>query len=106
VAMGGGQLMPGPVWTVYMVRCHDDSLYTGIAVDVARRFAEHQAQGARTARYLRGRGPLELVYTVEMPDRSDALKLEYRIKQLSRADKLRLLAGETVWEAPGTGSDK
>ena len=72
--------MPGPVWTVYMVRCHDDSLYTGIAVDVARRFAEHQAQGARTARYLRGRGPLELVYTVEVPDRSDALKLEYRIK--------------------------
>lgn len=98
--------MPEPVWTVYMIRCHDDSLYTGIAADVTRRFAEHQAQGARTARYLRGRDPLELVYTVKVPDRGEALKLEYRIKQLSRADKLRLLAGETVWEIHGTGSDK
>ena len=48
-------------WSVYLVRCSDNSLYTGIATDVARRFAEHQAQGPKTARYLRGRAALTLV---------------------------------------------
>ncbi|WP_281201755.1 GIY-YIG nuclease family protein [Pseudohongiella acticola] len=81
-------------WSVYLVRCSDDSLYTGIATDVSRRFAEHQAQGAKTARYLRGRAPLALVFHCPAGDRSAALKLEYRIKQLPKADKLRLVAGE------------
>ncbi|MEX0738514.1 MAG: GIY-YIG nuclease family protein [Pseudohongiella sp.] len=81
-------------WSVYLVRCADDSLYTGIATDVLRRFTEHQAQGPKTARYLRGRAPLTLVFQCPAGDRSQALKLEYRIKQLSRADKLRLVAGD------------
>lgn len=81
-------------WSVYLVRCADNSLYTGIATDVARRFAEHQAQGSKTARYLRGRAPLTLVFQCPAGDRSAALKLEYRIKQLPRADKLRLVAGD------------
>lgn len=79
------------MWSVYVVCCGDSSLYTGIATDVSRRFAEHQAQGPKTARYLRGRGPLELVYQCQAGDRSAALKLEYQIKQLSRADKLKLV---------------
>lgn len=81
-------------WSVYLVRGSDNSLYTGIATDVARRFAEHQAQGPKTARYLRGRAPLTLVFQCPAGDRSAALKLEYRIKQLPRADKLKLVAGD------------
>lgn len=79
------------MWSVYVVCCGDSSLYTGIAIDVSRRFAEHQAQGPKTARYLRGRGPLQLVYQCPAGDRSAALKLEYQIKQLPRADKLKLV---------------
>lgn len=81
-------------WSVYLVRCADNSLYTGIATDVARRFAEHQAQGPKTARYLRGRAPLTLVFQCPAGDRSAALKLEYRIKQLAKADKLKLVGGD------------
>jgi len=81
-------------WSVYLVRCSDNSLYTGIATDVVRRFAEHQAQGPKTARYLRGRAPLTLVFQCPAGDRGEALKLEYRIKQLSKVDKLRLVAGD------------
>lgn len=91
------------LWSVYLVRCSDNSLYTGIATDVARRFAEHQAQGTRTARYLRGRAPLTLVFQCPAGDRSAALKLEYRIKQLSRADKLRLVAGDRQLLSSPTG---
>ncbi|HLT64467.1 MAG TPA: GIY-YIG nuclease family protein [Pseudohongiella sp.] len=80
-------------WHVYMLRCADDTLYTGIATDVKRRFNEHQSQGKRCARYLRGRAPLSLVFTCEAADRSSASQLEYRIKQLSRADKLALISG-------------
>ncbi|HBX37217.1 MAG TPA: GIY-YIG nuclease family protein [Pseudohongiella sp.] len=85
-------------WHVYVVRCGDDSLYTGISTDVARRFAEHQAQGARTARYLRGRGPLVLAYVTQSVDQRTARQLEYRIKQLSRAEKLQLIAGQLQLE--------
>ena len=79
------------VWSLYMLRCGDGSLYTGIATDVARRLAEHQSQGSKAAKYLRGRAPLELVYTREIGTRSEALKEEWRIKRLSRAEKLALL---------------
>ncbi len=69
-----------------MLRCGDGSLYTGIATDVARRIGEHE-QGKRGAKYLRGRGPFEIVYQRSVGDRSVALKLEYRVKQLSRIEK-------------------
>jgi len=81
-------------WFVYLLRCADNSLYTGITTDVQRRFSEHQAQGRLTARYLRGRGPLELACHFEAGNRSDALQIEYRIKQLSVADKRRLITGQ------------
>jgi len=78
-------------WSVNILRCGDGSLYTGTATDVARRFGEHQAQGPKAAKYVRGRAPLKLVHTREVGTRSEALKEEWRIKRLSRAQKEALL---------------
>ncbi len=77
------------VWYDYMIRCKDDTLYTGITDDVQKRFAAHRA--GKGAKYTRGRGPLELVYTEEVPDKSAALKREIAIKRLTRAEKLKLI---------------
>ncbi len=82
-----------PIWSLYLVRCRDNSLYCGIALDVARRFAEHTGGGRKCARYLRGRGPLQLVFQQTIGTRSAALKQEYRLKQCTKADKERLVAG-------------
>ena len=79
-------------YSLYIVRCADGSLYTGIAVDVARRLAEH-AGGPRGARYLRGKGPLELVFEQPVGDRSYASRLEHRVKRLGRSAKEALIAG-------------
>jgi putative endonuclease len=59
-------------WSVYIIRCGDGSLYTGIATDVERRFGEHVSQGPKTAKYLRGRLPLEIVYRREIGSRFEA----------------------------------
>lgn len=79
-------------FSVYILRCADGALYTGIATDVARRLAEH-TYGLRGARSLRGKGPLELVFEEVVGSRSLALRLEHRVKRLPRARKLRLIAG-------------
>ncbi|MFQ5748734.1 MAG: GIY-YIG nuclease family protein [Planctomycetota bacterium] len=81
------------MWHVYLVRCEDRSLYTGIATDVARRFEEHQQGAGRGSRYLRGRGPLELAFQQPVGTRSLALKVEQRIKKLSKAGKEDLVSG-------------
>jgi putative endonuclease len=73
-----------------MLRCRDGSLYTGIATDVPRRFAEHE-NGVKGARYLRGRGPLELVFQAKVGDRSLATRAELKIKRLGRDAKERLI---------------
>lgn len=73
-------------WSIYLLRCADGSLYTGIATDVSRRLTEH-AESEKGAKYLRGRGPLELVFRQEIGDRGLALKVEHRIKRLPKADK-------------------
>ena len=78
------------VWSVYIIRCSDDSLYTGIATDVARRFDEHQA-GNIGSKYLRGRAPLELVFEQQVGDRSLASKIEHRIKKLPRSHKEKIV---------------
>lgn len=78
-------------YTVYIVRCGDGTLYTGIATDAQRRLAEHRAGVG--AKYTRGRGPLALVYTEGHRDRSSAAKREQYIKQLTRPQKLRLIRG-------------
>lgn len=76
-------------WYVYILRCGDGTLYTGITDNVPRRLAAHRA--GKGAKYTRGKGPLELVYQEEVPDKSVALRREYRIKQLSRGEKERLV---------------
>ena len=73
-----------------MIRCGDDSLYTGIATDVARRFGEHLS-GKTGSKYLRGRAPLELVLEQKIGDRSRASKIEHRIKKLSRSEKQKIV---------------
>ena len=73
-------------WSVYLLRCADGTLYTGIATNVARRLDEH-ASGKRGAKYLRGRGPLRLEQSVVVGDRGTATRLEYRIKRLNKPDK-------------------
>ena len=77
-------------WSVYVLRCGDGSLYTGIATDVKRRLEEHRADAG--AKYLRGRGPLEVVFQSEMGSRSMATRAELRIKGLSRLAKEEFLA--------------
>ncbi len=79
------------LWSLYVVRCADSTLYTGITTDVEERFAEHSRGGPRAAKYLRGRGPLELVFSAEVGGRAHALRLERRVKKLSKARKERLL---------------
>lgn len=83
--------MPAPEFRLYIVRCADGALYTGIATDVERRLAEHE-DGPRGAKFLRGRGPFELVFDEVAGDRARASRLEYRVKQLSRDQKLELIA--------------
>lgn len=79
-----------PLWSVYIVRCGDDSLYTGIATNVSRRLNEHEA-GVLGAKYLRGRAPFELIFEQQVGDRSLASKIEYRIKKLARRDKEKVV---------------
>lgn len=79
---------------LYILRCGDGSLYTGITDDVERRLAAHRS--GKGAKYTRGRGPLEVVYREECADRSAALKREYAVKQLSREEKLKLIEGGTA----------
>lgn len=73
-------------WSVYLLRCRDGSIYTGISTDVRRRIGEHES-GGKGAKFLRGKGPLQLVYEREVGSRSTATRLENRIKRLPSTDK-------------------
>jgi len=79
------------VWTVYMLRCGDGSLYTGITNDLPRRLVRHRA-GTASA-YTRARRPVSLVFQERQPDRSAALRREAAVRRLSRAEKLALVRG-------------
>ena len=83
----------GMKWFVYMVRCADGSLYTGITKDVSRRCQQHNAGTA--SRYTRSRIPAKLVYQESHPNQSSALKRELAIKALSRREKLALIRKRT-----------
>lgn len=72
---------------LYILRCTDGTLYTGITTDVKRRVDQHNGIIEGGARYTRARGPVKVVYQAEFPDRSSASKEEYRIKQLSKEEK-------------------
>lgn len=84
-------------WYVYVIECRDGSLYTGIAVDVARRYAEHAA--GKGARYTRSHPPARLLARFAHPDRSSALRAEYAIKQLSPSAKRAICAAAAASEA-------
>jgi putative endonuclease len=81
-------------WSVYIVRCRDGSLYTGIATDVPRRITEHEQAEARGAKYLRGKGPLHLVFVRAIGSRALALRVERQIKRLPKAQKEELIEQE------------
>jgi len=78
-------------WTVYIVRCADGSLYTGIATDVARRIEEHNTNNILASNYTRARRPVVLAYQELAVTRSAAGKREHQIKQLSRKEKEALV---------------
>ncbi|MAZ66163.1 MAG: endonuclease [Kangiellaceae bacterium] len=79
-------------WFVYMLRCADDTLYTGITTDVARRVKEHNGEiKGKGAKCTRARRPVKLVYQETCADRSAAGKREWEIKQFSRAEKDALI---------------
>jgi len=79
-------------WSVYIILCTDDSLYTGITTDVSRRFAQHAGQ--KGAKYFRGRQPKQLIYVETGHSRSSAGKREITIKKLKRLEKLQLVASD------------
>lgn len=74
-------------WHVYMVRCSDNTLYTGIAIDVNRRVEEHNSDNKLGAKYTRTRRPVQLVYQETVNSRSEAARREYAIRTLGKKDK-------------------
>jgi putative endonuclease len=92
------------LYWLYLLECRDGSLYTGIARDVEARLREH-GDGARGAKYLKGRAPLVVVFRRAVGDRGRAQRLEHRVKKLPRAQKLRLIAGELELEELGARED-
>jgi len=86
-------------WFVYMLRCADDTLYTGVSTDVVRRVGEHNAGAPLGARYTHARRPVVLVYLESAASRADAQRREREIKSKDRAAKLALI--EAGGETPG-----
>lgn len=86
--------MPDAPWYVYIVRCNDESLYTGIAKELEARIAQHNVGAG--AKYTRSRRPVSLVYSEEAPDRSAALRREIEIKRMPLATKRRLVEHAAV----------
>jgi len=80
-------------WFVYILRCADGSLYTGVATDLERRLHEHNHNDSLGARYTRARRPVTLVYSEPVASRAAACRREAAIKKLPRAGKQRLIAG-------------
>lgn len=78
-------------WSVYMIQCHDNSLYTGITKDVMKRFEQHQRQDKQCAKYLKGKGPLKLVFQQLVGSKSKALQIEHAVKKLTKDQKLKLI---------------
>ena len=81
------------MYVVYILKCGDGTLYTGIATDIDTRLAQHRA--GTGAKYTRGRGPITLVYSERHPDRSSATKRERQIKGQRRSEKLQLIRGSS-----------
>jgi len=78
------------MWHIYILRCKDKTFYTGVTANLKRRVEEHNTSNLG-AKYTKCRRPVKLVYSTRRKDRSRALKEEYRIKKLSRAEKLKII---------------
>jgi putative endonuclease len=78
-------------WYLYVIRCRDGTLYTGISTDIDRRLAEHREGGDAGSKYLKGRAPLTLLFQKRLGSRSLALKVENRVKKLSKAKKEKMI---------------
>ena len=81
-------------WFLYLIRCRNGRLYTGITTDVERRFEEHESGDKKGSKYLRGKTPLKLVMKKRVGDRSMALKIEAKVKNLSKIKKELLVDGK------------
>lgn len=84
------------LWHLYILRCKDETLYTGITTNLERRFEEHQSNGPRCAKYLRGRQPLTMIYHTQFQNKSLALKAELKVKKLTASQKKLLASGQLV----------
>ena len=82
------------MWYIYILECKDKTLYTGVTTGLKRRLREHNTSGLG-AKYTKGRCPVKLVYSCQRKDKSRALKEEFRIKKLSRAEKLKMIKDYT-----------
>ena len=87
-------ISPQPAWFVYLVRCHDGTLYCGIAKDLNRRLEEHNSAD-KGAKYTRGRQPVQLVYTEEAASRAQATQREGQVKRMARTQKMALIKAGT-----------
>lgn len=83
-------------WFVYLIVCKNKSIYTGITTNVQRRFMEHQNQGKKCAKYLRGKSPLTLVFQKCFNSKSEALRMEHLIKKLSRMEKDEIIKKQSL----------
>ena len=81
-------------WFLYLIRCRHGRLYTGITTDVLRRFEEHKSHDKKGSKYLRGKSPLKLVMKKRIGNKSLALKIEAKVKKLSKVKKELLVDGK------------
>ncbi len=87
------------IWWLYMIRTRLNSIYTGISTDVERRFAEHSSSSNKSARSLKGKGPLVLLLKKKIGSKSMASKVEWHIKHLSKLQKENLVNGKLKWSS-------
>ena len=85
-------------WYLYLIRCRDGTFYTGITADVVRRLAEHQGEGNTGAKYVQSRRPLTLVMQKKLGSQGLALRVERRVKKLSKAQKEKLIGANEYIE--------
>lgn len=83
------------IWSVYLIQTRFNTLYAGVTTDVERRYQEHVSGKQKSARYLRGKGPLTLVWHKKIGEKRLAMSIEYKIKRLQRSSKLNLIEGKT-----------
>lgn len=81
-------------WSLYLIRCADGKLYTGISTDVEQRLGQHA--GNKGAKFMRGRAPFQLAFSHPVGSRSEASKLEWKVKKLPRIKKELLIRGELL----------